>query len=225
MNPLPDLPPGAEITVENDANGVTLSWSAYKSDGSRFAGAGFLTIWLCGWAAGWFFAARAVVLGQVNSFALVFVLVWLAFWTLAGVVVVLKLVEMFRAIRPEFVRLEADRIQYYPGRGPSEARSCADLPSGGVMPVCPSPPADAPKSAVRGFVVDRVNERQRLYFDLDNRRVEIGGCLYESERAWLFAVLQRWLGEPSPAPSWAHGARRDPPATPGQLSAAPNPIA
>ena len=205
MDPLPDLPPGAEITVERDASGVTISWSAYKTEGSRYAGAGFLAFWLCGWAAGWFFAARAIVLGQTHPF----LFVWFAGWTLAGWFVVSKLVEIVRPIRPEFVRLEADRLHYYPGRGPSEDRSCADLPSGGVMPVTPSPPADVPRSAVRGFVVDRVGDRQRLYFDLDDRRVEIGGCLYESERAWLFAVLQRWLGEPHPAPAWSHGARRD----------------
>ena len=112
------------------------------------------------------------------------------------------------------MRLEADRLRYYPGRGPSEDRSCAELPSGAVVPVTPAPAAEAARSAIRGFTVDRVNDRERLYFDLDDRRVEIGGCLTESERAWLFAVLQRWLGEPRPAPAWARGARRDAPAVP-----------
>lgn len=210
MDPLPDMPPGCEITADADANGLTLSWPAYKSDGGRYAGAGGLAIWLCGWAAGWFLAARAIVLGQGHPF----LFLWFAFWTVGGVFVVLKLWEIIRSVRPEFVRLEADRLQYYPGRGPDEDRSCAELPSGAVVPVTPSPPAEAARSAVRRFAIDRVNDRQRLYFDLDGRRVEIGGCLTESERAWLFAVLQRWLGEPRPAPAWVHGARRAAPAEP-----------
>jgi hypothetical protein len=204
------MPPDCEITADADATGVTLSWSAYKSGSARFAGAGFLAFWMCGWAAGWFFAARAIVLGQGHPL----LFVWFAFWTFGGVVVVWKLWDIIRSVRPEFVRLEADRLEYYPGRGPSEDRSCAELPSGTVVPVTPSPATAADRSAVRGFAIDRVNDRQRLYFDLDGRRVEIGGCLTESERAWLLAVLQRWLGDPRPAPAWARGARRDPSETP-----------
>ena len=56
--------------------------------------------------------------------------------------------------------------------------------------------------------------KEELEFRSGERRVEIGGCLTESERAWLFAVLQRWLGEPRPAPAWVHGARRAAPAAP-----------
>jgi hypothetical protein len=205
VDELPDMPPGCEITTAVDAGGVTLSWPAYKSGSARFAGAGFLAFWLCGWVAAWFLAARALVLGQGN----LFLLFWLTFWTLAGVAVVRKLWGTFRSVRPEFVRLEADRLLYDPGRGPSETRSCAELPSGAVVPVAPAAATEALRSAVRGFTVDRVNDRQRLYFDLAGRRVEIGGCLTESERAWLLAVLRRWLGEAKPVPAWAHGARRD----------------
>src|SRR5687767_3794413 len=130
---LPDMPPGCEITAAADASGVTLSWPAYKTDGARYAGAGFLAFWLCGWAAGWFFAASAILLGQGHPF----LFLWFALWTVGGVFAVLKLWEIVRPIRPESVRLEADRLRYYPGRGPSEDRSCAELPSGAVVPVTP----------------------------------------------------------------------------------------
>lgn len=206
MNSLPDMPPDSEIAVAVEADGVTLSWPAYKSGHARYAGAGFLAFWLCGWAVGWFFAARTTVLGQGHPF----LFLWFALWTVGGGFVVWKLWEIVRSVRPEFVRLGPDRLQYDPGRGPSEERSCAELPSGAVVPVTPSPPAEAARSAVRGFVVDRVNDRERLYFDLDGRRVEIGGCLTESERAWLFVVLRQWHGEVRPAPAWARGARRNP---------------
>jgi hypothetical protein len=45
---------------------------------------------------------------------------------------------------------------------------------------------------IRGFVLDRVGERQRLTFDRGADRVEIGADLREPEREWLFAVLHRW---------------------------------
>jgi len=111
-----------------------------------------------------------------------------------------------RPILPESVRLEPDRLQYFPGRGPSESRSCADLPGGGVMPVTPAPAANVPRAAIRAFVIDRVSNRQRLYFDANDRRTEIGGCLTEAERAWLFAVLQQWIGSPCPARPWARSS-------------------
>lgn len=203
MDPLPDKPPGCEVTDAVDAGGVTLSWPAYKSDGGRYAGAGGLVFWLCGWAVGWFFGARAIVLGQGH----VFLYLWFAFWTVGGAAVIAVLRRQVLPPTPESVRLEADALKYEPGRGPDDLRSCAELPSGKVVPVTPAPAEEVPKAAIRGFGIDRVNERQRLYFDLDDRRVEIGGCLSECERAWLFAVLQRWLGPPRPAPPWSRNAR------------------
>ncbi len=204
MDALPEVPPGVDIAVARDAGGVTLSWSAYKVDGPRHSGAVGLALWLCFWVVGWFFAGRAIVLGQGH----LFLFVWFVGWTVGGAAVVWILVQGFRPIRPEFVRLEADRLQYYPGRGPSESRSCADLPSGGVMPVTPSPAADVPRAAIRAFAVDRVSGRQRLYFDAHDIRTEIGGCLTEAERAWLLAALQGWFGESRTAAAWTRGDYR-----------------
>lgn len=206
MDTLPDVPPGVDIVVARDAGGVTLSWSAYKVDGPRHSGSVGLAFWLCGWAVGWFFGARAIVLGQGHPF----LFLWFAGWTVGGGVVVWILVQSFRPVRPEFVRLEADRLRYDPGRGPSDSRSCADLPGGGVMPVAPAPAADVSRAAIRAFAIDRVSGRQRLYFDASDRRTEIGGCLTEAERAWLFAVLQQWIGNPRPARQWARSAARSP---------------
>jgi hypothetical protein len=131
---------------------------------------------------------------------------WAAYKTGAGCLAFGLFGWAARPTQPESVRLEADRLQYFPGSGPSESRSCADLPGGGVMPVTPSPAADVPRAAIRGFVIDRVSNRQRLYFDANDTRTEIGGCLTEAERAWLFAVLQQWVGEPRPARQWARPA-------------------
>ena len=196
-------PDRGEITEAADTTGITLSWPAYKANARRYVSAGYLAIWLVFAALGWFTAAEAVAKRQGNGLFF--------FWSAFGVVgTALALPHLWRLLRgrtPEFVRLEADRLKYDPGHGPSEARSCAELPDGKVVPVTPAPATEASRTAIRGFGIDRVNGRQRLYFDTDDRRVEIGGCLTEAERAWLFAVLQRWLGKPA-APPWSPAAQR-----------------
>jgi len=46
--------------------------------------------------------------------------------------------------------------------------------------------------------LDRVGERQRLCFDRGADRFEIGSCLREPEREWLFDVLSEWhVDEPN----------------------------
>lgn len=48
------------------------------------------------------------------------------------------------------------------------------------------------RPALAGFVLDRVGERQRLSFEVDSKRVEIGVALREPDREWLHGVLERW---------------------------------
>ena len=198
---MPAMPPGCEIAAAPDAQGVTLSWPAYKGpEPGRYATGGFLLFWLSFWTLFGVTAIFQFVTGRGSPF-LAF---WLCGWAAGEAVVGWKLWDMFRPIRPEWVRLGTDRLEYDPGRGPSEQRSCADLPGGRVVAVAPAPPMAVPKAAVRGVGVDHLpNGRGRLYVELDDRRVEVGGCLTASERAWLLAVLRRWLGAAGPAPRWA----------------------
>lgn len=198
---MPDKPAGCEITDAADADGMTLSWPAYKA-GAGETSARWLAPWVYFWALGLLVALVALVIsrGDASLWA------WSVAWAVVGGAVTLALRNASRPPTPEQVRLEPHRLRYAPGHGPSEARSCAELPDGRVMPVTPAPATEVPKAAILGFGIDRVNDRQRLYFDTDDRRMEIGGCLTESERAWLFGVLQRWLGRvPRPAP-WAKRA-------------------
>lgn len=200
---LPDKPPGCEITDAADANGLTLSWPAYKAGAPEYEGAWFPAFWLCGWI-----VLALVELGSaLRGTGSKFLHLLFAGWTLGGVYALFVRRAKPTPISPESVRLEADVLRYNPGCGPSGYRSCADLPSGKVVPVTPADGFAVSKAAVRGFALDRVNERQRLLVKVGGRPTEIGGCLTESERAWLFGVLQAWLGEAHDAPRWAHGAR------------------
>jgi hypothetical protein len=196
MEPVPSGPDRGEIVEAADAAGVTFSWPAYKAGSAGYWVVGFLVCWLFLCALFCFSSARDIARGPATT-ALYASLVG---WAFVGIVGVAALWWQVRPHRPESVRLEADVFRYYPGRGPSDARSCAELPSGKVVPVKPAPAFELPKSAVRGFGVDRVNGRQRLYVDTDDTRTEIGGCLTEAERAWLFAALRAWLGAAQPKP-------------------------
>jgi hypothetical protein len=205
-------PDKGEITETADLTGVTLSWPAYKAAGRDWVGALPLPLYVLSFLALGLplaFMASDTERGVMFVPAGVFVPVWLIGWAVGAVFVALAVRKALRPPTPEFVRLEADALHYEPGRGPDRFRSCAELPNGTVAAIKPAPATTAPRDSIRRFGVDRVGDRQRLYMDLDDQRVEIGGCLTESERAWLFAALQQWLGEqPSPQP-WARAASRD----------------
>lgn len=48
------------------------------------------------------------------------------------------------------------------------------------------------KNELGSVVLERIGERQRLYFDPGADRIEIGEHLREPEREWLAAVIQSW---------------------------------
>lgn len=199
----PTVADPGEITETADAAGVTFAWPAYKADAPSVPNKFTPYLLLC--AVGW------VVIGLFTAWQLFdspkpFLVVWLFVWAAGLMVMVGQLLPLIRPVLPEHVRLETDRLSYYPGRGPDELRTCAELPNGKVVPVTPAPAAEVSKATVRGFTLDRVNDRQRLVVDTDGRRFEIGGCLTEAERAWLFAALQKWLGRPVVQP-WSREAR------------------
>jgi hypothetical protein len=94
----------------------------------------------------------------------------------------------FRPARPESVRLEAEVLRYDPGRspaGPPQRRRFGGNPAG-------PKPTQVARSDIRGFALERVDGQQRLYLDRGADRLELGAGLLESDREWLFAVLQRW---------------------------------
>lgn len=191
MNSLPDKPAGSVIVEDTDAEGVTLSWPLPSPGPARFGIAAFLAFWLCGWAVGWFAAAGQIVRGGGGPF-LVF---WLCGWTVGGGFAVWMLWLVLRPARPEVVRLGAETFRYDPGRVPPNPwQRSGWWGLGWHHPSAPRPPAaiEIARADLRGFVLERVGERQRLCFDRGADRLEIGATLREPEREWLFAVLQRW---------------------------------
>lgn len=194
MESLPEKPAGSTITESHDAAGATFSWMNPGPGPARFAVAAFLTFWLCGWAVGWVAAATAVVRDGEP-----FLVFWLGGWTVGGGFALWALWAMLRPARPESVRLETEVLRYDPGRVPFNPWQRTGWWWGHSVSPKPTPAATVARSDIRGFVLERVGERQRLCFDRGADRLEIGAALREPEREWLFAVLQRWHAA-NPAP-------------------------
>jgi hypothetical protein len=84
-------------------------------------------------------------------------------------------------------------LRYDPGRSPYNPwQQYGWWGWGHPAALKPTPAAEVARSDIRGFVLERVGERQRLCFDQGADRLEIGAGLREPEREWLFAVLRKW---------------------------------
>lgn len=193
MGALPEKPAGSVIAEAIDSAGVTLSWPTPSPGPARYAAAAFIAFWLCGWAVGWVSAAGEIARRGNDDASRLFLGGWLGAWTVGGGFAVWLLCAMLRPTRPESVRLEADVMRYDPGRAPYVPwRRYPWWGWGGSAVPAPTPAAVVARSDIRGFVLGRVGERQRLCFDRGADRLEIGAPLREPEREWLFAVLRAW---------------------------------
>jgi len=187
---LPEKPVGCVIEESVDPEGVTLSWPTPSPGPGRYAMSAFIAFWLCAWAVGWVAAATQIARGNGPD---LFLVGWLGAWTVGGGYAIWSLWAMLRPARPESVWLEAELLRYDPGRSPYNPWQRHGWWGWGDPPAPkPTPAAEVARSDIRGFVLERVGERQRLCFDRGADRLEIGAGLREPEREWLFAVLQKW---------------------------------
>jgi hypothetical protein len=189
---LPDKPAGCIIEESTDPEGITLWWPTPTPGLGRYPMAAFIAFWLCGWAVGWVAVAGQIVRGG-NGGPQVFLVGWLGAWTVGGGFAIWSLWAMLRPTRPESLRLEAEELRYNPGRRPYNPWQQHGWWGWG-HPTAPNPThaVEVARSAISGFVLERIGERQRLCFDRGADRLEVGAGLREPEREWLFAVLRRW---------------------------------
>jgi hypothetical protein len=171
VNLLTDKPTGSVIDV-------TLSWPAPPDSRLwRYVDRLLMALWLCGFA--WTLVRPA---GQLANGNVTFYLVArVGLWTLVGGLCAWALLASFRPARPELVRLESGVLRHDPGG----RRRCWARPGG-------EGPIQVARSDVRGFVLESVGGRSRLYIDRGIDQLEIGAGLREPDREWLFAVLQSW---------------------------------
>lgn len=129
---LPPLPDGSTIVSRAEPDRIELSWSVGSFPlFARLLIAGFLCLWLAGWAAGeWSAIAQLWRIGNKggagNLFAQGFLLFWLVGWTIGGLVAIVILFAILWPSRPERLILTPDALQYRPGWGATMSASTDD---------------------------------------------------------------------------------------------------
>ena len=94
--------------------------------------------------------------------------------------------------RPESIRLQTDSMEHIPGLPNLQRQRRSWWQRKAQFVATPTEPKTMPRSEIIAFKLDRVGKRQRLFYDRGSDRLEVGACLKEPDREWLFAVLQRW---------------------------------
>ena len=208
----PARPEGCCIEEIEDFDVRVYRWRQPSGGFYRYIVSTFLLVWLCGWATGWVTVFR-LVLTTNNSTGRIFLTCWLCLWTIAGVFAARWFKQLWWPGSPEVVTLGANTFQYQPGRitmaamtDPSVLALNPKYFAARLQEILFSPAAtkrgspfrnvrkaiSLPKSELGLFVLERIDERQRLYFHHGDDRIEIGLFLREDEREWLAAVLEAW---------------------------------
>lgn len=193
---MPDLanqPEGSSITIRTHFQDTILSWKARgKSGKNNWLITAFVLSWLVAWAVG-----EVIVLLRLKHSlwsgglslpatsvawrGLIYDLAWLGGWSIAGLLVIQALGFSLFANRPESITLSAGEFRYDPGASAS-SRSRRSMTGSITMP----------RGRIPQFNLDRVGTRQRLSFDHNADRIEIGKKLREPDREWLANVLDHW---------------------------------
>lgn len=193
----PSKPSGSIKEEIDDFDGRTYRWKPPSGGPIRFFVVGFLVIWLCGWAVG-LVAATAGLL-QDGKAPREFLIVWLVGWSLGGIFAIFMLYVLFRPSLPESITLKHDSFYYDSGTSPpmtffnpwyAMRHSNPHEAFGGMFKRRTR--IEVNKNDLGNLVLERIGERQRLYFDFDADRIEIGRHLREPEREWLADVIQIW---------------------------------
>lgn len=193
----PPMPDGSNIEEIDDFDGRIYRWRPPSGGPLRYLVAAFLIVWLCGWAAG--FVAATHELWQNNGDTRGFLVLWLVGWTLGGVFAMLMLYIFLRRPHPESIALRRNSFHYDSGTSPPVAllnpwyamRYSDPNEMFGKM-FRRRKQIEIPKRSLGNVVLERIGERQRLYFDHGAQRIEIGEHLREPEREWLAEVIQAW---------------------------------
>lgn len=195
---VPLKPVGSEIEEIDDSGARTYRWKPPSGGIFRFLVAAFLLFWLCIWAEG-LVSASAELLRSDSKTPRALLACWLGAWTIGGAFALCFLYLMLRPARRESITLAGDLFRYTPGSvsaamlwNPWHVFQISDQQS--VLPKLfrRRKPIEIAKRDLGPVVLDRVGERQRLHFDHDSERIEIGACLREPEREWLAAVIDAW---------------------------------
>ena len=194
-NPTPKLD-GSDIEVIDDFDGCTYRWKPPSGGLFRLVVITFLVFWLCGWA--FFFVAAIVGLVNGANGPEGFLVFWLVGWTLGGIFAIFMLYILLRPRHPESITLNRDSFRYDSGTpsmtflSPWYAMRQSNPYGDWVKMFKRRKFIEISREELGEVVLERIGERQRLYFDHGADRVEIGEHLREPEREWLADIIKEW---------------------------------
>ena len=193
----PGLPPdGSTIRKTGEFDETTYTWKHPGGGILRYFLARFISLWLCGWAFGVVMVTSVLISKKADAPQL-FLLALLGLWVIGGIGAMHFLWRLLRRSIPESTSITTSELRYDSGTPPFTFRfnlmRHADIHDMFNGLTRRRKKLNVPKSEVKSFELERVGERQRLYFDHGADRVEIGRCLKEPEREWLAETLQAWL--------------------------------
>jgi len=193
-----NVPEGSQFKIEPSLKGNQISWFDHKSRSLAEIGSGlFILFWLGGWSCGEYFAIKSLIenwqKGEWNLFVNLFLLFWLGGWTVGGLFASRMLILIFTPSKPTKLTLLSNHsISFEQGTYQkhtinSDGESTTNIVRSGKRQGLFS------GSDIQNLTLDRIGQRQRLYFDYKSQRIEIGKGLAEPEREWLYRVLQDHL--------------------------------
>jgi hypothetical protein len=197
----PSTPPSPTIEIDTSDDGLAKIYQ-WRPPGGNFYHylAATLFVALFGAAlAGGIFAIRQLI-DQVNpvgtdaTLLVVGILLLAEFPTLVA-----TCYHLLRPVRCERVILSRTHFSHDPG-SLSPAAVCelwAATKGAGIHPAFRilfqrRAVLSVPKPQFLGSVLDHRSGRQRLYFERDGHRIEIGEWLDEPDREWLHSVITEW---------------------------------
>lgn len=190
MGILPDTMNRSTIEEVVDPAGITLRWWPPAAGLLHYGMAAPYVVFFCILVCACY-GGGASIFSEPASALTCGMIVVLCVFTYVGASLAFGIWALFAPDRPASIRLQAESLRFDPGRSKVSMRKrFFTRPSEKREPTPQS--IDALRSEIRGFVLERVGEHQRLYLVRGDDRLEIGAELAEPEREWLFAFLQKW---------------------------------
>ena len=167
-------PQGSVLQVEETFEGRKITIPKPKRKLGDVGGIAFLCFWLCGWAVGETFVARAAWNAiQSSKFdgGFWFITAWLGGWTVGGAFAIKALVNIAKGEPSETFLISGAQITHKK-KGTRIYQ----------------------KDDITKLHLETSSGAHFLYFDVGADRVYIGEHIREPEREWLYGIIKEWKG-------------------------------
>ena len=201
MGDILEKPAGSIIQQREESGGRVFFWQSLRSGPIYKSAVRDGVLFVCASIAGLVFIIYRLLVSPLGP-SVPERLVFGAFMAMCYAAVIAAAYFMLRGPRAESVALGQDYFRHDPGGRPMAllTHSPYMLQESTLVAVRNDffrrrRPVELPKANLPPVVLNRVGERQRLYFECGTKRIEIGRFLREPEREWLAAVIQAWQEE------------------------------